>query len=144
MAQEIEIAWGKVAFVLDDELFRRGYMDGRIYYRLDSGDWEPLDPSVRVKKRLTATELISQISFKDEEGRYQLDMGEPPEKVEEGVERLLGVFAGYLAGPLYPETPEERQEREEFFSGSIDDGTEYTEYSEVETESDDVKEYSAG
>lgn len=103
MAQQI--SWGQTTFILDQDRFLQGYHNGRRYYFEDSSPEEPSSVQISVSN------LLRLIAMPDTQGCYQLDNGLERSAFREGVEELLGVLVGYLAGPLHAETSEEQQQR---------------------------------
>jgi hypothetical protein len=94
MATELQaniVQWGSIVFSLDNEAFRKGFESGRKYYFVDVSGEEPQRAA-----RLTVGELLQQIAVADAKtGHYRFDV--------EGIEFLeeyLGVFLGYMSGPL--------------------------------------------
>lgn len=102
------ILWGNVTLLLDQVAFEKGYAHGRQYYFEDAGDEEERNGR---HPCLTASSLLGLIAIRDESGYYQLDDGCDHSTFAGGVEELLGVLAGYLSGPLHPETHEEHAMR---------------------------------
>jgi hypothetical protein len=80
--------------------------DGRRYY---FEDWSPEEQPTG---QITVSDLLHLVAIPDEQGRYQLEDGRDITAFQEGVEELVGVLIGYLGGPRYPGTPEERQKRQ--------------------------------
>jgi hypothetical protein len=103
------IQWGHTTLILDQRAFKEGYIHGRQYYFEDACEGEERD---EMQHRIAASHLLSLIAMRDEQGCYQLADGYDHSTFRNGVEELLGVLAGYLSGPLYPETHEEREGRE--------------------------------
>lgn len=86
------IQWGKVVFCLDNEVFRKGFEEGRKYYFDDINGTNP-----QCATMLLATEdvLCQIVALDTRTGRYHFD--------DEGLEHLeeyLGVLLGYMSGPL--------------------------------------------
>jgi hypothetical protein len=102
------IQWGNMTLALDQPAFQEGYTHGRQYSFEDA--WEEQRKEAG-EETLTTPHLLGLIAVRDERGFYQLDDGCHKSAFPKGVEELLGVLAGYLSGPLHPETPEERTQR---------------------------------
>jgi hypothetical protein len=85
------VQWGSIVLSLENEAFRKGFESGRSYYFVDINGGEP-----QRAERLTTKELLQQIAVPDAKtGHYRFDA--------EGIEYLeeyLGVFLGYMSGPL--------------------------------------------
>jgi hypothetical protein len=97
-----QVPWGSVVFHLNHDEFRKAFADGRRYYFEDIHNEHP-DRAIM----LTATDAVSQIAVRDQEAeRYHFDL----EGIDHPVE-FLGIFLGYTTAPLFPETPEEREQR---------------------------------
>ncbi len=94
MATELQansVQWGNIVFCLDNEAFYRGFEDGRRYYFDDVGGEEP-----QRAIELSATELLHQVAVLDAKmGHYRFD-----EEAIDHLEEYLGVFLGYMSGPL--------------------------------------------
>ncbi len=107
MAEHIQ--WGNIVLVLDHKELRTGFALGRQWYFADIAGKhgrKPEEPQRAIQ--LNANEILSICVACDEQGHYHFD--------EEGQEHLveyLGIYLGYLSGPLCAETPEERQTREQ-------------------------------
>ncbi|WP_376794182.1 hypothetical protein [Thermogemmatispora sp.] len=101
-----QLQWGRSTLVLNDEAFARGFREGRKYY------FESLVSSRARSNQLAATELLWLIAAPDEQGRYQLEQdGDLLTSLPEGVANVIGLIAGYLSGPLQPESRPERRQR---------------------------------
>ena len=94
MATELQasiVQWGSIVSSLDNEAFRKGFESGRRYYFVDANGEEPQRAT-----ELSARELLYQIAGPDARScHYPFD--------EEGIDYLeehLGVFLGYMSGPL--------------------------------------------
>ncbi|HEU5230951.1 MAG TPA: hypothetical protein VFU49_24225 [Ktedonobacteraceae bacterium] len=103
MAQPI--SWGSMTLLLNHDRFLQGYHNGRRYY------FEDYSPEESSFVQVSVSDLLQLIAMPDTQGYYQLDNGLERTAFGEGVEELLGVLVGYLAGPLHPETSEEQQRR---------------------------------
>ena len=94
MAAELQantVQWGSIVFSLDNEAFREGFENGRRYYFEDATGEEPQRAT-----RLTTKELLMQIAVQNaRSGHYRFD-----EERIEYLEEYLGVFLGYMSGPL--------------------------------------------
>jgi hypothetical protein len=72
-------------------LFRKGFESGRRYYFVDAKGEEPQRAT-----KLSAKELLHQIAVPDAKtGHYRFD-----EEASIHLEEYLGVFLGYMSGPL--------------------------------------------
>lgn len=94
MATELQVntvQWGSIVFSLDNEAFRKGFESGRRYYFVDANGEEP-----HRARKLSAGELLHQIAVPDARtGHYRFD-----EEAIAHLEEYLGVFLGYMSGPL--------------------------------------------
>lgn len=94
MATELQagtVQWGSIVFSLDNEAFRKGFESGRHYYFVDASGEEPQRAT-----ELSARELLHQIAVPDaKSGHYRFD-----EEAIDHLEEYLGVFLGYMSGPL--------------------------------------------
>ena len=94
MATELQantVQWGSIEFSLDNEAFRKGFECGRRYYFVDANGEEPHRAT-----KLSARELLHQIAVPDAKtGHYRFD-----EEAIAHLEEYLGVFLGYMSGPL--------------------------------------------
>ncbi len=85
------VQWGSIVFSLDNEAFRNGFESGRRYYFADANGEERQRAT-----KLSAGELLHQIAVPDARtGHYSFDG-----KAIEYLEEYLGVFLGYVSGPL--------------------------------------------
>ncbi len=102
------IQWGNVVLYLDNETFRKGFLDARGWYFEDvyGEDGRAPEEPQRVQS-MTSEELVRLVILPDEQGVYRFD-----EMGNEHLPAYLGYLFGYMSGPLVPETPEERQTRE--------------------------------
>ena len=99
-AQVITVPWGRIVFHLDHEAFRKGYESGRAWYFKDCAGEQPHRAT-----SLTSEELLRLIVVPDEHRRYRFD-----ETGLDYLEEYLGIFLGYMSGPAFAQTLEERQE----------------------------------
>ncbi len=104
MAQQI--SWGNVSFLLNQDRFEQGYQRGRRYF------FEDCSEQKQASDPITVADMLRLVAVPDEQGHYQLDDGIEATDFREGVEEMIGVLTGYLAGPLYEETSEEYQQRQ--------------------------------
>jgi hypothetical protein len=83
--------WSSIVFSPDNEGFRKGFESGSRYYFVDANGEKPQRTA-----KLSARELLHQIAATDAgSGHYRF--------YEEGIDYLeehLGVFLGYMGGPL--------------------------------------------
>ena len=85
------VQWGSIVFSLDNEAFRKGSESGRRYYFVNANGEEP-----QLATRLSAEELLRQTAVPDARiGHYRFD-----EEVIAHLAEYLGVFLGYMSGPL--------------------------------------------
>jgi len=85
------VQWGSMVFSLDNEAFRKDFESGRRYYFVDANEEEP-----QRAMKLSAGELLYQIAVPDAKtGHCRFD-----EEAIEYLEKYLGVFLGYMSGPL--------------------------------------------
>ena len=97
-----QVQWGSVTLILDNEVFRKGFLSAREWYfqhiyREDGRP--PEEPQHAVQ--LTAETVLRLIVQPDAQGRYHFD--------EMGLELLpeyLGYLVGSLAAPLAPQEAE--------------------------------------
>jgi hypothetical protein len=90
-----QVQWGIITLILDNEVFRRGFLSGRQWYFQEDIYGEdgrpPEEPQYAAQ--LTAEEALRLIDQPDEQGRYHFH--------EMGMEHLPE-YPGYLGGPLAP------------------------------------------
>ena len=101
LLQGQRVQWGTTVLDLNNEEFRHAFADGRRYYFEDIHGEQPQRAS-----RMTDEDLLRQIMGRDEQGQYHFD-----EEAAHLPITYLGIFLGYMSGPLYPETQQERQQR---------------------------------
>src|SRR5947209_7626956 len=94
MATELQantVQCGSIVCSLDNEAFCKGFESGRRYYFVDANGEEPHRAT-----KLSAGELLHQIAVPDAmTGHYRFD-----EEAIAHLEEYLGVFLGYMSGPL--------------------------------------------
>lgn len=95
-----QMRWGDALLVLDNAAFREGYWQGRSFYF--HGGCHARD--AKGNAMLPASDVLRVLALEDENGRFYLDA---ETFIEDDLEELLGWLAGYLSGPLHPETCEE-------------------------------------
>lgn len=93
-----QIPWGNTLLVLDNAAFQKGYALGRSFYFHGSPH--------ACNAMLLTSDLLRVVALEDEDGHFCLD---EDTCIETDLENLLGWLAGYLSGPLHPETCEELQ-----------------------------------
>jgi hypothetical protein len=87
MAEHVTISWGKATMCMDNDLFRKGFEQGRADFLEDA------------PKELSATEMLWYISVLDaKSGHYRFG-----EEAICHLEEYLGTLIGYLCAPLMGE-----------------------------------------
>jgi hypothetical protein len=83
------VQWGNITLYIDNAYFARGYNQGRELYARDC----MLVPKRRIS--MSITEVLHYVAVPDEIGHFHFD-----EQAQEHIEEYMGVFLGYLSGPL--------------------------------------------
>lgn len=97
------VQWGTITLHLDNEAFRKGFLDARRWYFAaiyGERGRKPEEPQHALA--LTSEDVLRLIAVPDEQGRYHLGAD-----VRENVAECLGYLLGYLGGPLAPDEAED-------------------------------------
>lgn len=112
------IQWGTITPILDNEAFRKGFLEARRWDFQDiSGEDGRAPEEPQHAAQLTAEEVLRLIVEPDEQGHSHFD--------EMGTEHLpeyLGYLVGSLAGPLAPDEAERYQKaqaQQEYLRSSV-------------------------
>ena len=98
----LQIQWGSITLILDNEAFRKGFLAAHHWYFADiygEDGRAPQEPQHATT--LTGEEVLRLVVMPDEQGRYHFD-----EMGNENLPEYLGYLVGYLAGPLAPDEAE--------------------------------------
>lgn len=91
-----QIQWGTITLILDNEAFRKGFLEARRWYFADiyGEDGRAAQEPQRMTS-LTGEEVLRLVVMPDEQGHYHFD-----EMGNDNLPEYLGYLVGYLAGPL--------------------------------------------
>lgn len=97
-----QVRWGTITLILDNEAFRKGFLDARRWYFEDIYGEDGRSPEEPQRATcLSSEEVLQLVIMPDEQGHYHFDdMG------YENLPEYLGYLVGYLAGPLAPDEAE--------------------------------------
>ncbi|SRR5579884_2174178 len=94
-----QVQWGNSTLHLDNDAFRKGFLEARRWYFHDIYGEEGRPPEEPQRaSNLTSEDVLRMIAIPDARGRYRLEIDEREDAAE-----YLGNLVGYLAGPLSPE-----------------------------------------
>lgn len=98
----IQVPWGTITLHLDNEAFRKGFLEARRWYFLDIyGEQGRAPEEPQRATTLHSEDVLRLIAVPDEQGCYHLGVD-----AREDVAEALGYLLGYLAGPLAPDEAE--------------------------------------
>ena len=113
-----QIQWGTITLHLDNEAFRKGFLDARQWYFQDiygKDGRKPEEPQHAVE--LTSEDVLRLVVMSDEQGRYHFD-----EMGYDNLPEYLGYLIGYLGGPLALDEAEcyrKAQAQQEYLRSSV-------------------------
>jgi hypothetical protein len=91
-----QVQWGTITLHLDNEAFRKGFLDARSWYFLDIYGKKGRAPEEPERAAtLYSEDVLRLIAVPDEQGHYHLGA-----EACEDIAEYLGYLVGYLGGPL--------------------------------------------
>ena len=103
-----QVQWGTITLHLDNEAFRKGFLDARRWYFLDIyGEKERAPEEPARATTLHSKDVLRLIAVPDEQGRYHLGV-----EAREDVAEYLGSLVGYLGGPLAPDEAKQHRKKQ--------------------------------
>jgi hypothetical protein len=100
MAPE-HVQWGTITLDLDNETFRKAFSQGRSMY-FDDCEWD----IPHVAHCMNTLDAVGSVLDEDGKGGYRFDR-----MAFNGPFDILGLYLGYMSGPIITESPEEYEER---------------------------------